>query len=389
MQQNRRGLTITQFLILLFAVLLVIVGALYFFNNRQPVSTSSSSSSPSSVQVINQNNQQGEYRSVISNGNYLTSSARGMTVTTESNFNAQSFELSLNELSKRFFSTRRYIFQEGQYLSSDLLSSWLDRYSNSNRSGLNPPDNGRTDDSRNPYYLQSIEENDFMNQVNGTKLNLEGMTIGLAMNRIDHYTRALGGPEYTQNISRAEMIAQGRTVAAKVLRRLRSMNQIPKDLPILIVMYENAPEDSLAGGAPYAYYLSKSGNTVGKWTNVDFQNVVFPKTDTDRSSIGTQDNTNFVNFKNEIQNFFPNISYATAQAHYENGSLNGLNININTSFYSVSEIKAFATYIAETAPKYFNNSIPIRISLSASNQLMAVITKDSNSSYRIIYLYSY
>ncbi len=192
MLKNRRRLTITQFLILLFVLLVVVVGVLYFFNNNQN-STSSSSSSSSTIQVINANNKQGEYKTVVKNGSYVTSAARGIAVTTEDGLNAQSFEQAINELSKKFFSTKKYIFQEGQYLSATTLNDWLDRYSSSNKLGLNPVNNGKTDNSRNPEYLQSIEENDFMTEGSGSNLNLAGMTIGIAMNRTDSYTKTTGG----------------------------------------------------------------------------------------------------------------------------------------------------------------------------------------------------
>lgn len=387
MRQTRRRLTIIEVLILLFAVLLIVVGGLYFFNMRQQTSTTSTTKN--TIQVINQNNSQGEYRSVVSNGHYVTSAARGIAVTTESNFNAQSFELSLNDLSKNFFSTKKYIFQEGQYLSANTIDNWLSRYSSSNTSGLNPADNGQKNNSRNPYYIQSLEENDFMNQVNGSKLDLAGMTIGLAMNRTDSYSKVTNGPVYTQNISKAEMVTQGNAMASKVLKRLRSNKKIGNDIPILIVMYANASEDSLVGGAPYAYFLSKSGEQISKWTNVNIQNLVFPEQNSGTTSVGSQDNTSFVNFQTAIQNFFPSISSATAQAHYEDGTLSGMNITVNTSFYSVSEIKALTTYISQTAPKYFNDHVPIRISVYGSNQLLSILSSDSGSNFKTIYLYSY
>ncbi len=388
MLKNRRRLTITQFLILLFVLLVVVVGVLYFFNNNQN-STSSSSSSSSAIQVINANNNQGEYKTVVKNGSYVTSAARGIAVTTEDGLNAQSFEQAINELSKKFFSTKKYIFQEGQYLSATTLNDWLDRYSSSNKLGLNPVNNGKTDNSRNPEYLQSIEENDFMTEASASNLNLAGMTMRIAMNRTDSYTKTTGGTTYTQSISKAEMVAQGKTIASKVLARLRANKKIGNNVPILIVMYQNASSSSLVGGVPYAYYMSKSGSKISAWHNLDYQNLIFPEQSTTTGSVGSQDNTNFVNFEDDIEGFFPTISSATAQARYEDKTLTGMKITVNTSFYSVSEIKAFSTYISEVGPKYFTKDIPITISVYASNQLLAVLSRSSGSNFKVTYLYSY
>ncbi|WP_439425736.1 CamS family sex pheromone protein [Oenococcus alcoholitolerans] len=367
---------------------LVIAILIYFFNYRQP--TSNSSSQRSSVQVIDNSSNSGDYRTIISNGRYRTSAARGITVTTETNFNVQSFENSLINLSRSFFSPRRYIFQEGQYLSSSTLTDWLNRSSSDNPQGLNPPDNGRRDNGRNPYYLQSIEEDDFVNQSGSGNFDLEGMTIGMAMNRADHYSAQQGGPTLTQNIPRNQMVEQGQSMAGKVLQRLRANKRIPNNVPILIVMYENSPEDSLAGGSPYAYYLSRSGSNIGSWTDPQIRNIVLPKSNGDHSSLGSQDNTTFSNFQNQIENFFPSISSATAQAHYDHDNLAGLNVTVNTNFYSVSEIRAFSSYISQIMPRYFGGTIPVRISVYASNQLLSVINRDSGANdFHITYLYSY
>ncbi|WP_180370840.1 CamS family sex pheromone protein, partial [Oenococcus oeni] len=110
---------------------------------------------------------------------------------------------------------------------------------------------------------------------------------------------------------------------------------------------------------------------------------------TTTGSVGSQDNTNFVNFEDDIEGFFPTISSATAQARYEDKTLTGMKITVNTSFYSVSEIKAFSTYISEVGPKYFTKDIPITISVYASNQLLAVLSRSSGSNFKVTYLYSY
>lgn len=73
-----------------------------------------------------------------------------------------------------------------------------------------------------------------MTEGSGSNLNLAGMTIGIAMNRTDSYTKTTGGTTYTQSISKAEMVAQGKTIASKVLARLRANKKIGNNVPILI-----------------------------------------------------------------------------------------------------------------------------------------------------------
>ncbi len=391
MQGNKFRFTIKRFLITLFIILIVIVGLLfYFFNFRQSSTTTSNNKNrKKSIQVINSPGNS-NYKSIISNGKYKESSARNTVVSTESDLNAKSFEASLNDLSKKYFSPKKYLFQEGQYLSSSLLSNWLGRYSSSNQSGLNPPKSPNNSKNPSPNYIQSIEENDFVKQTSNNKVSLKGLTIGIAMNTEYNYNRTQDGPSYTKKISKQQMVAEGKTAANKVLNRLRQNNRIPKNLPILLVMYSNAPSNNdLTGGYPYAYYLSRSGTKIGQWNNPKIRNIVFPKIESDNSKLGRQDNTAFLNFENQVESYFPNISSATAQAHYVNNNLSGLNINVNTNFYSTSEINAFSSYLSQITSRYFREKIPIKISVNASGNLVAVISKGAKGGFKITYLYNY
>ena len=79
----------------------------------------------------------GTYQGVIKNGRYRTSKARGINVSQNDNqYNLKSFESGLTQVSKRVFSTKSYIFQEGQYLSSGTIENWLGRKTKSNPEGL-------------------------------------------------------------------------------------------------------------------------------------------------------------------------------------------------------------------------------------------------------------
>lgn len=380
---NRRRITIREFGVLLAIFLVIILVVLYFFNSNRIVSTTENTKG---IQISNGG--RNEYSTVVKDGRYLTSKARGVTATSTGNqFNVTSFQNGLINISKSQFRPSSYIFQEGQYLSSDTVQKWLDRYSNDQKDGLNPEDNGKTDDSRNPIYLQSIEEQDFVNQ-DGNKLKLEGMTIGLSMNTVDTYTREEYGPTFSQEIPFDQMQSEGRKIAKKVLERVRKLKDVSDDIPIMIAIYANQPPDSLVGGTFYEYAVSSNGVKLDKWQTIDSKNVVFPKLDDDQDSLGDDENTNFVNFKTEIQNFFPNLSSTTAQAHYENGYLQGMNVEVVTQFYASTEIRAFTTYIAEAAPKYLPDNIPTRIIIKTSNNIQAILTSDGGA-YSIMYLDSY
>ncbi|MDR0899252.1 MAG: CamS family sex pheromone protein, partial [Lactobacillaceae bacterium] len=355
---------LARWLIPILITVLLIIFVIYFFNQRQSTTVTTNTSG---VKITGNDSAEDQYRSIIKDGKYVTSAARGISVSTETQFNAQSFENSINLVSKKYFQPSNFIFREGQILSGNTIQKWLGRYSDSNSKGLNPPDNGRTDNGRSPYYLQSIIEDDFVEQTSENAVSLRGMTIGFAMNRTDSYTKEQYGPIYSQDISKDEMVVQGKQIAEKVLKRLRAMKSVKNNLPILLVMYENATDDDLVGGEPYAYYYSRSGSNIGSWSSVDIKNVVFPFSDGSDETVGSAENTTFNNFQDTIKDFFPTLSTATATGRYENGINTGIQIEINTAFYSTSEMKALTNYVSSILPSYFPNTIPVTVSLYGSN----------------------
>lgn len=380
----------------------VLAAALVFFGNffsknssnvatKSSTTKSANSSSKKGIQVTGKTDDS-SYKTVIKDGKYLTSKARGITASLETNnFNMVSFESGLLDFSKEHFNTSKYVFQEGQYLSAETAKDWLDRKSASNPDGLNPEDNGKTDDSRAPFYLQTLEEQDFMTQ-DGNDLKLAGIVIGMAMNTQDVYQKEQWGANFTQDISKAERIAHGKEMAAEVVKRYRAMSGVGNDVPIYVAMYAQAPEDSLSGGNFYSWSVVNSGDTLGNWTDLDRQTVVLPMQDgtTSEKSVGSALNTSFKNFTDKLQGFFPNLSSITGQASYDGSNLKGLNVTVSTQFYSATEIESFANYIAETAPSYLPNGVPVQIRMEASTGMQAYIIKGANDSkYTVTILGSY
>ncbi|CAK1231043.1 CamS family sex pheromone protein [Fructobacillus fructosus] len=360
--------------LLIGAALLIILGAFFFFVNLSSQAPSVSKSK--GVQLTQ--NSAGQYQTVIKDGHYLTSAARGITATSQGNaVDVKDFESGLLNLAKSHFKTGRYIFQEGQYLSSDTVNSLLARQTDSDSTGLNPKDNGKTDSSRNPIYVQSLTEQDFMTK-EGSDLKLAGMVVGVAMNTQDTYQKEQYGANYFQTISDADRIAYGKKIAPKLIKKIREQNGVDKNIPIVIAMYANASEDSLGSGAFYSEATSKTGTDLSSWSDIDDKTVVFPKESSDSSSIGSDENTGFTNFKNDIANFFPNIAGATAVGHFTNSKLTSMNVTVTTQFYSQTEIQAFANYVASAAVKFLPSSAPVQITIKTANETQAILVRKSD-----------
>lgn len=316
------------------------------------------------------------YEGVIDNGQYKTSQTRGLT-TQQSNtsFDVKSLESGLLKLSKEQFPTSKYVFQEGQSLKTAQAQKWLARKSKTNTEGLNPEDNGQKDpNKRNPIYLQQILEQDYL----GEDGSMKGMSIGLGMNQVDYYTKEQYGATFETKISKAMMTQQGKQMANKVLSRMRQKKGL-SDTTIVIGLYKQAPKDSLVGGTFFAYGVSKKGSTtIDSWHELNQENQVLPVVN-DEKAINQDDATAFNSFKTQVETFFPNLSGVTAQTHYEEGVLAGMNITVNTQFYSETEIMSFTQYIATAADKYLPRNILLDISITSAEGMQAYVGRVSGS----------
>lgn len=317
----------------------------------------------------------GSYAGVIKNGKYVTSKSRGLTADQNGNVNnTKSFESGLQDISKKIFPTSQYVFQEGQYLSSDTVQNWLDRESKSNPEGLNPKDNGSKDpDKRNPIYLQALEEQDYMEK-SGTSLKLKGVTIGLAMNSVDYYQKEQYGAQYETKISDAEIKAKSQEIAQKVLERLRKKSAF-KNVPIVIAVYKQASNDSLVGGT-FMRYSNNSGEKLAKWKDLDYKNVVYPISDTETSP-NSNDSSAFDNFKTQVESFFPNLSGITAKARYDGKSMEGMSVSITTQFYSETEINSFTQFVSTQAEKYLPSGVNIDITIKSTDEVQSFLSRSA------------
>lgn len=320
------------------------------------------------------------YPGVIRNGRYQTSSARGLTLQQNTqggnSFNVRSMETGLLGLAKAQFDPGKYVFQEGQLLTTATATKWLGRESADNSAGLNPKDNGKDGETeRAPMYLQSILEQDFMLE-DGDRLKYGGVAIALGLNEFDYYQKEKYGATYTTTISEADLTAQGKAMAAKVVARVRKMSGVSANTPILIALYKNAARDSLVGGTVTQYALSKSGDNLSDWTKTNQANEVLPVVD-NQAPINKAVASDFDNFATKIEGFFPTLAGVTAQAHYENGELRGLNVTINTQFYGETEIQSFTQTVASNAAKYLPKGVQIDITVQATSGIQAFVARAS------------
>lgn len=319
------------------------------------------------------------YNVLLKDGQYLISPTNGITASNnDNNVDNRSLEVGLLNISHDLFSTDKYVFQEGQVLTPRQVNIWLSRYSKHNKQGLNY----KKSKKYSPIILNQIFEQDFLVK-SGSSYKLGGISLGLALNSVDYYTKVKDGPEYHVNIKKNQQLAYGKKVAYTLIKRLRKISAL-KHIPILIGLFQKTGRDSLVGGNYLAYSIVDTNSSkINEWKSVDYSSQVLP-TIGDTKPINSTDAASFSDFKAAIQGYFPNISGVIAKVHYQNKHLKQMNISITTQFYGYAQIESFSRLTLSVAKKYLPNNVPIEIRIESVNNLQATITKnDADDSYYV------
>lgn len=315
------------------------------------------------------------YRALIVDGVYKPSENRGVSLELNSSINMKDFETGLLDVSRNVFSTDNYYFQEGQIITEETALSWLRRQSEDNPDGLNPTGNDSTDPaSRVPIYLSQIVEQDYMVQTD-KGFELGGIAIGLAMNQIDYYTTKDDKDRiysHEQELDLAKVEENAKQYGNKIVERLRQEEGLGS-IPIVVGVFVQSPQDSLAGGVYTLEGLSTEGNSVAEWVTRNEKKILFP------SDIESEDASHFANFKNEVQSFFPNLSGVTGVGYYKNSQLQNLEIAIMTQFYGETEIIAFTQHITDAASQYLPQNARIEIKVESIDGIESFVARDQGT----------
>lgn len=173
------------------------------------------------------------------------------------------FETGLMRIAQDTFSTDEYLYQEGQYLTSEVITSWLKRKLTGDALkqaqaeakendekfvdlGLNPALTGEggleQQNANNPIYLAHMLEHNYLIQ-EGNTAKLGGVVIGLAMNSV-HYFNQEDGYAREHKISRSEILSKGKEIAQEIITRVRNTSGL-ENVPIVIALYEQEKSPQL------------------------------------------------------------------------------------------------------------------------------------------------
>ncbi|MCM0626630.1 CamS family sex pheromone protein [Lysinibacillus sp. OL1_EC] len=319
---------------------------------------------------------------------YKESASRGLVVSNiYTKYDMKEVESGLMRLSQNEFDTDNYYFQEGQYLAESTVSSWLAR-SSQTEDGLNPPTTDTmTPEERAtkaPVYLSHIVEQNYLTKTNDNKVKLGGISIGLALNSIYYYQKEQYGEYYEKPISESTLIEQGKKMAAEIVSRLRSREEL-KDVPIVVGLFKQQARNQIIPGTYFSYGVAKAGqNSIADWEGIDENYVLFPTDDS--QDVYRDINNNFKNFKQDVDKYFSNYTSVIGTGFYRNKQIQNLSIEIPIQFFGKAEIIGFTQYLTGILINQFDN-IHVEVSVTSVNGPEALIIKKANDKDPYVHVY--
>lgn len=338
------------------------------------------------------------YRTLVP---YKESASRGLVVSNlYTKYDIKEVEEGLMRLSQNVYDTENYYFQEGQYLDTDTVSNWLAR-SNQNKDkpeelrGLNPPDvdangaplNPEVRAKEAPIYLAHVVEQNYLVKTDDNKVKLGGISIGLALNSIYYYQKEQYGDTFEKSIPDAEIEKKGKEIAEIVISRLRQRPEL-QDVPIVIGLFKQAPNNSIVPGAYFSYSVSEKGqNSLEDWQGINEKYVTFPMSAPDE--LYRDINTKFQNFKQDVDEYFSNYTSVIGKGFYQNNMLSKLSIEVPIQFYGTTEIIGFTQYISGVIMQHLPIDVDIEVNITSINGAEALIIKEANEKEPFVHIYDY
>ncbi|HJV17574.1 MAG TPA: CamS family sex pheromone protein [Bacillales bacterium] len=320
---------------------------------------------------------------------------RGMVVANlNTRYDINEFEAGLMRIAQNKFDPNKYLFREGQEIKRKTVKLWLNRkftkpqlsaegLKEDENIGLNPLD--EKGDNKSPIYLAHILEHDYLVKDDKNTVKLGGVVIGLALNTTYYYQTVQYGPTYEKKLSHSEVESQGKKLAAEILQRLRNTKDL-KDIPITIALYETESRSSVVPGNFFMYSnVDANSSSIGNWEKVNEKYYLFPSADAEDAH--RDDVTAFLNFKQDVEEYFPNFNGVIGKAFYVEDQLQNLNITIPIQFYGESEAIGFTQYVTGLVMEHFPKYISVSVNVTSVDGAEALIVHKANQDEPFVHIY--
>lgn len=321
---------------------------------------------------------------------YKESASRGLIVSNiNTKYDIKEAESGLQRLSQQAFDPDKYYFQEGQYLDSKTVTSWLSR-SSDDPDGLNPKVtksmSATERATKAPIYLAHIVEQNYLEKDGKSKVKLAGVSIGLALNSVYYYQKQAYGATYEQSIPQSILSAEGKKIATQVVKRLRQMKGLSQ-VPITIGLFKQQSRSAIVPGTYFAFTNVDQGSSqITDWKDINEQYVLFPTSDTNNNYRDINQNFNY--FKQDIDKYFSNYTNIVGTGFYQNNKIQKLEIQIPIKFYGSSEIIGFTQYMSGEVMDQFPKGLQVEVNVTSVNGPEALVVKEANADQPYIHIYN-
>ncbi len=370
--------------------LLVLSGCAPTFEKQDQVVQEDQDSQAKKAIIPSYQISEGYYKTLLP---YEPSATRGVVVNNlESRYDLNEFETGLLRMAKKTFSTKSYLFKEGQILSKETIDSWLQRkytsaqlkerkLKDTDNVGLNPVEEKGQNE---PIYLAHIIEHNYLMKKEGDKVQLGGVVIGLALNSVE-YSQTSTGATSAEPISNETIKQQGAAIASEVLKRLREREEL-QGVPITIALFKQTSRDSIVPGSYFAFTNVKGEeSTISNWEAVNESHFVFPSPEA--KSAHSKDVNVFEEFATKVQTYFPTYTGTVGRAFYQDNKLKELRVEIPLTFKGKAETIGFTQYLSTFITKQFPADWNVEVLITASSNPEALILKKPNSKDPYVHVY--
>ncbi|OIJ18656.1 hypothetical protein BKP45_16120 [Anaerobacillus alkalidiazotrophicus] len=344
----------------------------------------------------NLNTPENYYQTVLLDGRYRYSEARGLVPHAINNrIDINQLEIGLMEVASTRFPQDGYFFQEGQYLKSSVINGWLRRYDEDRKDhmeGLNPPLPESTKDldkmenwervryERNrhesqPSYLSHIMEHNYLREADNGTIELGGLVLGISLNSVYYYRTEDYGAVFDLALDDDEIFEEGKRIAGEVLERVRKQDNLA-NVPIMIALYQEERRQSIVPGTFIALTVVEPGKRIDKWEKISDAHFFFPSSRA--TSMHREDANRFDNFKQDIDGFFDNYIGVVGKARYKNEQIQELTIDINLQTNGKAEIIAMTQYVTDRMNKYFPPDLTVQVYISSLEGAESIIVSHPN-----------
>lgn len=327
--------------------------------------------------------------------------ARGLVVNNlNTRFDINEFETGLMRIAQNTFDPDKYVFREGQELKRDKVKLWLNRkftpqqlaeekLKEEENIGLNPLDDGKGDikdrNNKNPIYLAHILEHDYLIKGDNNTVSLGGVVIGLALNSVHYYQTEAFGDTFEKKIPKDEMEREGKKIAQEVVKRLRGMKEF-NGIPIMVALFEQQSASSVVPGNFFAYTnVGKDSSNIDGWETVSEKYVLFPSTEATEKH--RDDATAFLNFKQDVEEYFPNFNGVIGRAFYVGDQFQELNVSIPIQFFGKAEAIGFTQYVTGLVMEHFPDYLSVQVSITSVNGPEALIVRKAQQKEPFVHIY--